>query len=280
MIKRIGYFCVLLSWVLLNPVQAANNVAKTYTVYVVPQFTPLEIYKTWAPLLEKLAQVSGLSFELKASPSIPAFEEVLASGKADFAFMNPYHLVVAKHQQGYIPLLRDSETLLAGILVVRKDSEIKQLQDLHNASIAFPAPNAFAASLLIRASFNKQQIPIVPSYVKSHSNVYRSVLLGDVAAGGGVNNTFIKESAELREQLQVLYTTPNYAPHPLAAHPAIPPAIREKVISSLLKMAADPEQAPLLQAVQIPKPVRANYATDYLPIEALQLQRLDQPGVD
>lgn len=37
------------------------------------------------------------------------------------------------------------------VLVVRKDSAVRRLADLNGATGAFPAPNAFAASLLPRA---------------------------------------------------------------------------------------------------------------------------------
>jgi phosphonate transport system substrate-binding protein len=56
--------------------------------------------------------------------------------------------------------------------------------------LAFPSPNAFAASLITRATLSQRGIDIKPLYVKTHSNVYRSVLQADVVAGGAVNNTW------------------------------------------------------------------------------------------
>ena len=170
-----------------------------------PQFTALEIHKTWTPLLDKLSQATKLKFELKVAPSIPAFEQAIFKGEADFAFMNPYHEVVAKHKQGYIPLIRDA-TPLEGILLVKKDDPIQSLAELNGKEVAFPAPNAFAASLYIRAILAQQGINISPRYVKTHSNVYRSILVGDTIAGGGVNNTLQRETEEIKQQLRVLYT--------------------------------------------------------------------------
>ena len=256
----------------------AHAVDRPYSVYIVPQLTPVAIHKAWTPVLEKLGKATGLTFELIVKPSIPAFEEALVGGAPDFAFMNPYDFIVAKRHKGYIPLLRDSANMLEGILVVRKDSPVKSVAELDAQTVAFPAPNAFAASLLMRAQLAKTHVNIIPSYVKTHSNVYRSVLLGDASAGGGVNNTFEREPADVRDQLRILYVTPQSAPHPLAANPRVPKAVRAKVLASFIKLAADPANAALFDAVQIPKPVPADYARDYQSLEALGLDKFAVTG--
>jgi len=234
--------------------------------------------KKWAPFLEKLGTDSGLCFDLYIPSDITAFEKELKSGKPDFAFMNPYLLVLPGATPGYIPLVRDQQLGLEGILVVRKDSPVRRLKDLEGATIAFPVPNAFAASLMIRARLLQEGVKFTPSYVESHSNVYRSVLRNGTQAGGGVNNTFQREPEELRASLRVLYTTPAVAVHPFASHPRIPGAIREKVTKAFLGMAEDRTLRPLLDGIQVPKPVRADYARDYLPLKKLGLEKLVVSG--
>ncbi len=259
---------------------AADEAAKPYSVYIVPQLTPVATHKAWAPVLEKLAAATGLEFELNVEPSIPAFEQAIASGTPDFAYMNPYHIIVAKRDKGYIPLLRDSKNMLEGILVVKKGGEIKSLEDLKGKTLSFPAPNAFAASLFMRALLAQQNITITTNYVKTHSNVYRSVLLGDVAAGGGINNTFQREPKDVSDQLQVLYVTPKTAPHPLAVNPRIPEAVRIKVLETFIQLATDPANAALFDAIQMPIPVPADYARDYHSLEALGLEKFAVIGGD
>ncbi len=161
-----------------------DQIKKTYSFYIVPQLDPVAIHQAWLPVLQKISELTNINFEIKILPSIPEFEDVIFKGGADFAFMNPYHFIVARREQGYIPLLRDSKKLLEGIVIIRKDSPINSLDQLNDKQIAFPAPNAFAAYLYIRAMLAKNNIHILPQYVKSHSNVYRSVLLNDYVAGG------------------------------------------------------------------------------------------------
>ena len=270
---RVFRFYLLLGVIVSGVSVAAETDNKIYSVYIVPQLTALSTHKAWVPVLEKLGIATGLNFELMIVPTIPAFETALYKGVPDFAFVNPYHCIVAKRQQGYIPLLRDSALLLKGIVVVRNDNLIASVAELDGKKVAFPAPNAFAASLLIQALLAEKHINIIPSFVKTHSNVYRSVVMEDVVAGGGVNNTFDREPADIHDQLRILYVTPGFSPHPLMANPRISEALRAKVTASFIALAADPANAALFDAIQMPKPVAADYGRDYLALEKLGLEK-------
>lgn len=246
---------------------------KIYSFEVVPQLTAAKIYSTWSPLLQRMGQDAGLCFDLRVSATIPEFEQKFLKGEAEFVFMNPYHAVLAYQKKKYQPLLADSEDLLTGILVVRTDSPIKHLDELKGKSVTFPAPNSFAASLLIRAELAKKKIDIHPVFVKTHSNVYRSVIGKDAVAGGGVNNTLDNEAPEVRQQLRVLYETTAYTPHPIATHPSVPSAVRERFSKAMLKLTQDEEGRKLLDGINLHKPQAVTYAKHYKPLESLQLEK-------
>jgi len=246
---------------------------RVFTIGVVPQFTPVEIFERWGPLVKELENRTGLKFELKTYKSIPEFEKAFLKGEPDFVFMNPYHQVMAYKAQKYIPLVRD-KTPLTGILVVRRDSPVKEVKDLDGKVIAFPAPNAFAASLYMRALLaEKFKIKFTPEYVKTHDNVYRQVILGKAQAGGGVNNTFLRQPEEVKRELRILYETPSAAPHPFSVHPRVPKEVIDKVKKAILDMANEPSMKALLDRVQMPNPVPADYARDYKPLEKLNLEK-------
>lgn len=243
-----------------------------YRISIVPQFTTVEISKTWQPVLDKITELSGLKLELLAYPKIPIFEQGFKSGDADFAYMNPYHVVMANEAQGYLPLVRDKK-LLNGILVVRKDSGITSVAQLNGKKIAFPAPNAFGASLWMRAQLTQTHgVTFEESYVGSHQTVYRQVLTGDVQAGGGVQATLDKESASLRDELTVLYRTPDVPSHPIVYHPRISQQVADKFRSALLSIATTDEGKELLKAIQMTQPVATDYEQEYLPLKALSLE--------
>jgi phosphonate transport system substrate-binding protein len=246
--------------------------AQTYTVSVVPQFPAVEIHRGWTPLVARLQKETGLNFTLQVSASIPEFEDLLLAGQPDFAYMNPYHQVLAKKAKGYIPLVRGSN-LLTGVLLVRKDDPIQSVRELDGKEVAFPAPNAFGASLWIRALLaEKEKVRITPVYVKTHSNTYRYVVMGRAQAGGGINNTLSEEPEEIRANLRILMETPGVAPHPLSAHPRVPESTRQKVTAALQRIASDAEGRALMAGVQMESLVRADYTRDYLPLEKYGLE--------
>lgn len=253
----------------------------SYSLSVVPQFPASEIHRDWTPLLERLTKDTGITLSMTLSANIPRFEADLLEGHPDFAYMNPYHQVMAAKAQGYIPLVRSSKPL-SGILVVRKDSPIASVRELDGKEVAFPAPNAFGASLWMRALLaERERITIKPVYVQTHSNVYRHVIRGKAAAGGGINSTLLQEQPEVQSDLRVLLDTPGAAPHPLSAHPRVPARVQQLVASALLSLTADAAGQALLKDVFGGAPVRADYARDYRPLEQFKLEKYvvtDTPG--
>ena len=208
---------------------------RIYTVGIIPQFETKRIHKIWHPILAELEQHTGLRFELIGSPTIPHFEDELMSGKFDFAYMNPYQIMLVGESEGYIPLIRDVSRTLHGVLVVRRNSGIKTVEELNNKKVAFPSPNAFGASLQMRQELSdKFKINVDPVYVNTHDSVYLNVAIDQTAAGGGVQNTFNSQKPEIRHMLRVIHSTTPVTPHPFAAHPSVPKVIRDKVHDALI----------------------------------------------
>ena len=270
---RFVYVYVLCIGTSYSACLGAQVSTKVYTFDVVPQFPAAKIYTTWSPLLQRIGQDAGLCFELRVSASIPEFEQRFLKGESDFTFLNPYHAVLAYQKKKYQPLLADTQDLLTGILVIRSDNPIKNLNDLKGKNVSFPAPNSFAASLLIRAELAKQKIDVNPVFVKTHSNVYRSVINKDALAGGGVNNTLDNEAPEVRQQLRVLYETPAYTPHPIATHPSVTSEVRERFLKAMVKLSQNEEGQKLLDGINLNKPQAVSYAKHYKVLESLQLEK-------
>jgi phosphonate transport system substrate-binding protein len=244
---------------------------RIYTVGIVPQFEIRHIRKIWNPILNEIEKSTGIKLKLIGSPTIPDFEDEFSTGKFDFAYMNPYHILLAKDSQGYIPLVRDNVRKLHGILVVRQDSGINSIKDLDGKKIGFPAPNALGASLLMRANLtNDYKIKFKPIYVKTHSSVYLNVVVKQTAAGGGVQKTLKQQKGNIRGALKILHRTPEVAPHPIAAHPRVPEEVREKIKQSLIELGDKVIGQSLLSKIPIKKIGPASIS-DYTPLNKFKL---------
>jgi phosphonate transport system substrate-binding protein len=246
----------------------------TYRLGVVPRLPPAETARDWSPLAERLGRDVGADITLRLYRTLREFEGDLARGQLELAFLNPYQQVIARRQQGYVPLVRDGRSALSGTLVVRADSPLRTLADLHGKVIAFPDPNAFGASLYMRALLAERHgIRFTARYVGNHSNVYRHVLRELAGGGGGVNATLEREPVEVRGTLRVLYETPPVAPHPLSAHPRVASAQRERLAGALERLGHDDDGRGLLARAGLGVPVRADHRRDYAPLEKLRLER-------
>ena len=264
----------LLSVFLLTTLLTFNVHAEkkeVYTIGIVPQFEIRHIRKIWNPIIKEVEKATGYDLKLIGSPTIPDFEREFNAGQFDFAYMNPYHMLIAEKTQGYVPLIRDNGRKLHGILVVREDSDITSVKELDGKKIAFPAPNALGASLLMRANLtNDYKIKFNPVYVKTHSSVYLNVVVKQTSAGGGVQKTLKQQRENIKGALRVLHRTPKVSPHPLAGHPRVPKEVREKVKQAMLKLGETPIGKSLLSKIPMKKIGEASI-NDYYPLRKFKL---------
>lgn len=206
------------------------------TFAVVPQQTASKLVKSWQPIIEQLSQHSGVQIKFATAPDIPTFEERLSQGVYDIAYMNPYHYVVFNQSNGYQALAKARDKRIKGIMVVANNSPNTALKDLDHAHLAFPAPAAFAATILTQAALSAEQVNYTPHYVASHDSVYLAVAKGIYPAGGGVLRTFNSLEPAIKSQLKILYTTAAYTPHAIAAHPRITADTMRKLQQALTEI--------------------------------------------
>jgi len=266
--QKLLLLCSLLT---ISPVFA--EAGKFYTIGIVPQFEAKKLRKIWKPILAELEQSTGHQFKLRGAANIPEFEKQFLAGEFDFAYMNPFHVLIANESQGYIPLVRDNGKKLSGILTIRKDSKIQSIQDLNNKVIAFPSANALGASLQLRAELHDLfNINIKPSYVKTHDSVYLNVLLKQVSAGGGVQKTLNRQKPNIKNALKVIHRTSPVAPHPFVVHPRVDKTVYHKVKNALLKLGTTVSGKKILAKIPVKKigPASMN---DYTPLKKMNLKR-------
>lgn len=263
--------CISLGILSTKVVNAEDNF---YAVGIVPQFGVKRIHQIWKPILDELQRRTGYNFIIHGTPTIPDFEKEFIQGNFDFAYMNPYHALVAAKVQSYSPILSDQGHRLHGILVVRQDNPVKSPAELDGQRIAFPAPNALGASLLMRAEFEDiYHISIEPVYVKTHSSVYLNVVMGLTEAGGGVQKTLIQQPADIQNKLRVLHKTSGVASHPITVHPRVPEQVKVSVLHAMLEMGQSEEGRKLLSRIPMNSIGKADIS-DYYPISSMKLERL------
>ena len=259
------------------PVLAQQAAQKPLEFGIVPQQSASRLAEDWGPLLAEISKRSGVALVFRTAPSIPGFEERLSKGDYDLAYMNPYHYVVFHKASGYRAFAREQDRKIKGILVVKKDSSYRKPADLAGKTVVFPAPAAFAASILPQAEFGRLKIPIEAKFVASHDSVYRAVASGLQEAGGGIQRTFEATPPEVRDTLRVLSETPSYTPHAFAAHSRVPAEILAKVLAAMTSLSADEAGQRLLAPLAF-KGIAAAQDKEWNDIRALDIKLLERYG--
>lgn len=260
----------LLALCSLRSTAAPTEAPAAFTFGVAPQFDQRKMFTTWKPVIDALEKSTGQSFRFLSATSVPEFEQAVAKGSYDFIYVNPYHLYRERLRQGYIPLVRDFAPL-RGVVAVRGDSEIRKAADLDGKTLAVPSPNAIGASMLIRAELERLHgIRVTVLNAKSHSSAYLYAINKLSDAAGGVEKTLAEQEPAIRDALRVVYRTSDFPSHPIAAHPRIPEAVRERVRQAFLNLSAEPGGSALLREIPISRAVAASFR-DYEAFRALDL---------
>ncbi|POZ60872.1 phosphate/phosphite/phosphonate ABC transporter substrate-binding protein [Chromobacterium alticapitis] len=220
-------------------------------VGIVPQQSAVSLARDWGPLLQYLGKQCSLDMQFETAPDIPSFERRVAKGSYDLVYFNPLHYVEFHESAGYQALARERDRKLIGLIVVRKDSPIQNVRQLEGKTLALPAPEAFAASVLPQAELAAQGIRVDIRYVGSHDSVYLAVRQKLFPAGGGINRTWQQQPDAVRQDLRILWQTPPHTPHAFATRPGMPPALRRCLQQALGSLSDKPEGLALLQRVQL-----------------------------
>ncbi|WP_082020519.1 phosphate/phosphite/phosphonate ABC transporter substrate-binding protein [Leisingera sp. ANG-M1] len=262
-----------LTFVHCSPAQSGQSGAnREVTFGIVPQQSASRLARMWGPVLDELSSRTGMTFRFRTTKDIPTFEACLAAGAFDFAYMNPMHYTIFSQEAAYRAIAHQEGKRLKGVMVARADSAFADLSSLAGQRIAFPSPGAFGASILNRASLQKEGVEFTPSYVKSHDSVYRAVAAGLMAAGGGVTRTWNAVDPEVRAQLRVIYETDGYTPHAVAVHQSVADDLAQIVQEELLLLSeAYPE---LVKAIGMKGFVQAK-DSDWDDVRALGMARED-----
>ncbi|MHC6648293.1 phosphate/phosphite/phosphonate ABC transporter substrate-binding protein [Alteromonas sp. HB246098] len=271
--SRLAMF--ILTALCLTIVTLSSN-AKTLTFAVVPQQSAKTLAERWQPLIDYMSNYTGLAIEFKTAKDIPTFEANLTAGLYDIAYMNPYHFVVFNESAGYRSLARQRDKKIRGLIVVHQDSTVQSIEDLSGAEIAFPAPAAFAATIITSAHLRNNNVAFIPRYVNSHDSVYLSVQRDFFKAGGGILRTLNISPEAVKSDLRVLWKSKGYTPHAIATHPKMASADRQAILNALIALSNDSSKSSILRKIGLSEFVESN-DSDWNDVRELGIASLSRP---
>ena len=254
-----------------NCAGSSSAQAQRRTFAAIPRFSASDINSLYWPLLTQLGEQTNTCFEIKHHKSNEDYLEAIQAETIDYTFMCPFQQ--SRHNDKYEPIIRDEKRSIKGIIVANKNSGIKDVNDISNQMFLAPFGTAFGASLLNKDYLAANGLNLPFRYVKTHQNVYRGVANDPNTIGGGVLTTYQREHENLRSQLTIVAETEEFAAHPFSASKKLPKQEIQRIQEAWLNIRQDKDQASILEKINLPHPIPANYARDYAGIKKLDLQK-------
>jgi phosphonate transport system substrate-binding protein len=225
-----------------RPAMQEKTIAYIFAVY--PLHNPARLFEFYAPLIDLInSQTKEFSLQLEASLNYAAFEEKLLNRKLHFALCNPYQTAQTEEHSYRVFAKRGDDERYRGVIIVRKDSGIRDVTDLKGAAISFPAPTALASCMMPKYFLKTHGLDAEREcdlrYVGSQESSIMNVHQGQTKAGctwSSPWDSFVREKPELAAALEVKWQTEPLVNNGLVARDDVPPAHVRIVADTILNL--------------------------------------------
>lgn len=247
---------------------------KVYIVGIHPLHNPKRLFEVYGPIVDFInAQLPQAELKLEASRNYDEFDKKLYSRHFDFAMPNPYQTVRSlTHGYHVFGKMADDDDF-RGIILVRKDSGIKEVSDLKGKAVAYPAETALAATMMPQQYLHTHGININTDvenrYVGSQESAIMNVLLGHVSAAATWPvpwKTFSAEHPKQAAQLEIKWQTESLPNNGWVVRDDIPAELATQFAQILFTLHNSEAGRKMLAALPVSRFEAANEQT-YAPVQ-------------
>lgn len=264
-----------------------NEAVREYSFAVHPLHNPVLLHSTFQPLVGYLnRQIPGVRLRLVASRNYRQFDERMSRGAFDFALPNPYQVVRATGQGYAVFGKMGDDADFRGVILVRKDSGLRQLSDLKGKVISYPAPTALAATMMPQFFLQSRGVDVrtetTSKFVGSQESAIMSVYMRLSDAGATWPppwRQFVRDHPEIAAQLEVKWETPSLINNGLVAKDTVPPELVRRIGDLMVGLQQTPEGRSILERIGVSRFERADDLA-YEPVRSFmrEFERKMAPG--
>ena len=242
---------------------------KVYIFGVHPLHNPKKLFEVYQPMIDYInKQLPDIEIKLEASRNYAAYDKKLFSGYFDLSLPNPYQTVIAA-QNGYeiFGKMGDDQNF-RGIIIIRKDSNIKDVKDIKGKTVSYPAPTALAATMMPQEFLNANGIDINKDieniYVGSQESSIMNVYLKKSIAGSTWPPpwiAFAKENPNIAKMLEVKWETKPLLNNGLVAKKEFPKDLLLKISNIIFNLHTHKKGKEILKAMELSRYEKADFNT-------------------
>lgn len=237
--ERVTFFVCFLLLAMLLPAPAADKPIIRFGV--IPRYNPLVMYKRYQPIMDYLTAETPYRFELKISKDYPEAVRFLRQGVTQVSSLGDVTFAEASIQYNAIPILKplnkDGVAFYRSAIIVRSDSPLNNVKEMHGKTMAFGSVHSTSGNLIPRYLLweNKVRLRDLKSFtnLKHHDAVAKAVLKGQYDAGAVKDVVAQKYKSH---GLRILAWSAPIPSVPLVVREDTPPGVVKALTSALLKL--------------------------------------------
>lgn len=235
------------------------GVVVSYRFAVHPLHNPALLMDAYQPLVDHLnRQLKGVQIVLEPSRNYQDFEAKYAARGPAFLLPNPWQTLQAIKVGYHVIAMAGKPDDFKGILLVRRDSAMREPRDLKGKAVSYPSYTALAACVMPQYFLHRNGVDVRRDlrnvFAGSQESAIMNVYLGETAAGAAwpppwrlFQRLHPKEAAALK----VMWETEPLINNAVMARDDVPPQVLEPVRQALLALAHHPAGKDVLAAMEI-----------------------------
>ncbi|WP_428425287.1 putative selenate ABC transporter substrate-binding protein [Methylibium sp.] len=250
-----------LSLLVLGFAALAVQAQSVLRVTAIPDESPTELARKFAPLGQYLESKLGMKVEWTPVTDYAAAVETLVNKKIDLAWFGGFTFVQASVRSGgkMVPLVqREEDEKFHSVFITDAGSGIHRLEDLKGKTLSFGSQSSTSGHLMPRSFLLAAKIdPDTDlkrvSFSGAHDATIAAVASGKVDAGAlniSVWEKFVAEKKVDPTQVKVFYTTPGYYDYNWTVHADMPAELRNKLQQAFLALDANTPQGKEILGLQ------------------------------
>lgn len=238
-------------------------VPKELTIGFVPSQNAETLEARAKPLADLLSKKLNIPVKVTVTTDYNAVVQALKSKQLDLGFLPPTDYVIA-HKQGAADVLLQAQRYgvipengkntnelvdyYYAIMLVKKDSNIKDVKDLKGKKVAWQSPTS-SAGYVWPAIYMKEhgidaQKDVTGIQVQGHDKAISALMNGDVDAAAvflDARNIVAKEYPDIWDQTRILFKTEKIPNDTISVRPDMSVKWKKKISDAFVAIGKDPE---------------------------------------
>ncbi|MEJ9149810.1 phosphate/phosphite/phosphonate ABC transporter substrate-binding protein [Bacillus smithii] len=241
----------------------SGYVPKELTIGFVPSQNAETLEARAKPLADLLSKKLSIPVKVTVTTDYNAVVQALKSKQLDLGFLPPTDYVIA-HKQGAADVLLQAQRYgvipengkntnelvdyYYAIMLVKKDSNIKDVKDLKGKKVAWQSPTS-SAGYVWPAIYMKEhgidaQKDVTGIQVQGHDKAISALMNGDVDAAAvflDARNIVAKEYPDIWDQTRILFKTEKIPNDTISVRPDMSVKWKKKISDAFVAIGKDPE---------------------------------------